>query len=83
MTLTVGPELEKWINSEVAAGHYPTPEAVVESALLDRMTGTMDETLDAEDLAAIAEADADADRGDEFTADEVRAMLKKQIEDRK
>jgi Arc/MetJ-type ribon-helix-helix transcriptional regulator len=79
MTLTLKPELAQWIQSEVAAGHYPSAEALVEAALTDRMTGAMDETLDEEDLAAIAEADADADRGDVIDFDVYRAQMMKSL----
>jgi Arc/MetJ-type ribon-helix-helix transcriptional regulator len=45
------PELEKFIDEQVKAGHFPTPEAAVEAAvqqmMLEQMRGLDNETIDA------------------------------------
>jgi Arc/MetJ-type ribon-helix-helix transcriptional regulator len=79
MTLSLKPELEEWIQSEIAAGHYPSAEAVVEAALRDQMSIVMDDTLDEDDLAAIAEADAESDRGEGMTLEEFQVEMAERI----
>ena len=57
------PELEKFIDEEVKAGHFPTPEAAVEAAveqmMFDRIHEIDDETAD-----AINRAEEQIDRGE-------------------
>ena len=76
MTLTLRPELARFIDEQVKAGHYPTAEAVVEAALADMVTGQPPaDALDEEDWAAIAEADAEFDRGEGMSREAFRAEL--------
>ena len=79
MTLTLRPELEQFIDEQVKAGHYPTREAVVEAALTGLADGPTDESLDAEDLAAIAESDAEFDRGEIIALDDLKAEYRKRF----
>ena len=69
------PEFERFIDSKVKSGHFPSPEAVVEDAL-SRM---MDEevTLTAEDVSAIAESDAQVERGEFVDFDSFAAEMRK------
>ncbi len=78
MNLTLSREIEERIADQVRSGRFPTPEAVVEAAVAD-LAEPMDPTLDAEDLAAIAEADAEIDRGEGLSIEAVRAMLSARI----
>ena len=75
MTVTLRPELERFVDEQVKAGHYPTAAAVVEAALADMAIGQLADPLDDEDSAAIAEADAEFDRGEGMERDEFRAEL--------
>ena len=63
------------IAEHVRSGRFPTPESVVEEAITMLGYALAEDTLDAEDLAAIAQADADIERGDVFIAEEARAMI--------
>ena len=73
MTLTLRPELEQFIDEQVKAGHYPSAEAVVEAALADLAVGGRPAAaLDADDWAAIAEADAQVERGEGITLEDLR-----------
>ena len=56
------PQLERFINDQVKAGHFPTREAVVEDAVTRMMAE--DETLSAEDVAAIGDSDRQIDGGE-------------------
>jgi Arc/MetJ-type ribon-helix-helix transcriptional regulator len=87
MTLTLPTETEQLIAEQVRSGRFPTPEAVVAAAAARLADGPQppagdddavwDESLDAEDRAAIAEPDAEAERGDVLDSDAFRAELAK------
>ena len=66
------PELRKFVEDQVTAGHFQSPEQVLEEALL-RM---MEEEVDDETLAAIDEGDAQLDRGEGRPWEEVREELR-------
>ena len=69
------PELEKFIQQEVKAGHFPSAEAAVEAAVEQMMIQRIYE-LDDDTAAAINRAEAQIDRGEgiDFNkfADEMR-----------
>ena len=74
--MIVPPETEGLIADLVRRGRFPSAEVAVAVAELTYGVSAdlvWDETLDADDLAAIAEADAEAERGDVFAAMDVRA----------
>ncbi len=85
--LTLSPETERMIAEQVGSGRFPTPEAGVVAAVaglagspaprVDGEEGAWDESLYAEDLAAIAEADAEAERGDGIDLETFRAEVAK------
>ena len=56
------PQLQKFIDGKVKAGHFPTPEAVVEDALARMMEEDL--ALTEEDAAAIVEADEQIEHGE-------------------
>jgi hypothetical protein len=64
------PDLEKYVAEQVEAGHFSTPEAVVEDALKRVMNA---EILTEEDLLEIEEAEKEIDRGEFLTMEQVRA----------
>ena len=45
MTVTLRPELERFVVEQVKAGHYPTAAAVVEAALADMARGRQADPL--------------------------------------
>ena len=61
------PEFQRFITSKVQAGHFPTPEAVVEDALGRMMEEEL--TLTEGDVAAINEAEIAMDRGEHIDFD--------------
>ncbi len=77
MNLTLSPEIEERIADQVRSGRYPTPEAVVEAAVAGLTEGAFDRSLDAEDVDALNEAEAQIDRGEGMTLDALRAELSK------
>ena len=79
MTLTLRSELEQFVEEQVRAGHYPTAEAVVEAALAEMAGGLQPDPLDAEDWAAIAEADAEFDRGEGIDLADLKADYEKRF----
>jgi antitoxin ParD1/3/4 len=82
MTITLTPEQLKWLEAQVAAGHFASVEEAVQTAITDFMAAASEET--GEDLEhlrqLIDEGDADIAAGrvhyyanaDELTADIVR-----------
>ena len=80
--MTLPPEVERSLADLVRSGRFPSAEvalAVAVSELADGASADLawDETLDAEDLAAIAEADAVAERGDVVDLETFRAEVAK------
>jgi hypothetical protein len=73
LTLTK-PELEAYLKDQVAAGNYPSPEAVIEDALLRAMAE--DASLTDEDVESIAASAEQLDRGEGIAADVVAAELR-------
>jgi Arc/MetJ-type ribon-helix-helix transcriptional regulator len=74
------PEIERYVREQVDAGRFPSADAVVEAAVAQMMAaGDWDELTPA-DEAAIAEADAEIDRGEgidfDAFAQEIRGRMK-------
>jgi Arc/MetJ-type ribon-helix-helix transcriptional regulator len=72
------PDLEQFIEDEVKAGHYPSPEAVVEAAIADLRDGAAGQ-LDEQTIAAINEAEDQADRGEGMELDAFRTHMRRRI----
>jgi len=81
MRLTLRPDIQRFIDEQVKAGHFPTPEAVVEAALADMRVGGEAE-LDDDAIAAINEAEAQADRGEGTDLDTFRADMTRRFNNR-
>src|SRR5438477_10337534 len=69
------PEFAKFIDEQVKAGRFRSPEEVLEEAL-SRMMCEEDLELDEETIAAIEEGEAQLDRGEGRPWEEVRAELR-------
>lgn len=74
------PEFKQFVDEQVKAGRFPSPEAVVEAGLtrlmLDPPDGVDDDELDDEDIAAIEEAEDQIARGEDLDWKEVSARLR-------
>jgi Arc/MetJ-type ribon-helix-helix transcriptional regulator len=69
------PTLQKFIDDQVQAGHFPSAQAAVETAVEQMMLdhGTLDDST----RAAIANADAQYERGESVEWRDVRDSLRK------
>lgn len=69
------PKLQKFIDEQVQAGHFPSAQAAVEAAVEQMMLdhGVLDDAT----VAAIAVADAQYERGEFVEWREVRDQLRK------
>lgn len=72
------PDLQRFIEEQVRAGHYASPEDVVEAAVAGLRDSTEAE-LDDDTIAAINEAEEQADRGEGVDLDTFRAHMEKRI----
>jgi len=74
MKLTLKPETAQFIDEQVKAGRFPSPEALVEAAVTEfREAGEME--LDTETVAAIHEGLDQADRGEGVDLDTFRTQF--------
>ncbi|HEX3359171.1 MAG TPA: hypothetical protein VHS31_19485 [Tepidisphaeraceae bacterium] len=69
------PKLQKFIDDQVQAGHFPSAQAAIETAVEQMMLdhGVLDDST----LAVIAKADAEYERGDFVEWRDVRDDLRK------
>jgi Arc/MetJ-type ribon-helix-helix transcriptional regulator len=72
------PDLERFIDEQVKTGRYPSPEAVVEAAIADFRDNSGAE-LDDDTIAAINEAEEQADRGEGMELDAFRDHMNKRM----
>jgi Arc/MetJ-type ribon-helix-helix transcriptional regulator len=77
MTLSLSRDIQQFIDEQVKAGHFPSPEAVVEAAIIEMRRA--DEELDDQTIAAINEGLEQADRGEGVELDEFRSQTMKRI----
>jgi Arc/MetJ-type ribon-helix-helix transcriptional regulator len=78
MNLSLRPEIQRFIDEQVKAGRFATPEAVVEAAITE-LRFSSDEELDEQSIAAINEAEAQADRGEGIELDAFRAKMNQRL----
>jgi antitoxin ParD1/3/4 len=71
------PEMEEFVAQQVSAGHFASPEEVIEAGLARLMLDPDSEELDAETLAAIEEGNAQIERGEGIDFDEFAAEMRK------
>jgi Arc/MetJ-type ribon-helix-helix transcriptional regulator len=79
MQLALNPEIERKIAEQVRLGLFPTPEAVVEAAVVELTERAMDDSVDESDIAAINEAEDQIDRGDGIDLPTLRAEMFKRF----
>jgi Arc/MetJ-type ribon-helix-helix transcriptional regulator len=72
------PELEKFIDEQVKAGHFPSPEAAIEAAVQQMMLDQMHE-LDDEAVDAINRADEQIDSGRGIDFKQFAAEMRKKM----
>ena len=70
------PELEKFIDDQVKAGYFPSPEAAVEAAVARMMVDREGESLTADDVAAVEASEAEIDRGERVEFDDFAASMR-------
>lgn len=75
--MTLSRDVQQFIDEQVKAGHFPSPEAVVEAAIIEMRRA--DEELDDQTIAAINEGLEQADRGEGVELDEFRSQTMKRI----
>ena len=73
------PELGKFIDDEVRAGHFPSPDAAIEAAVERMMLDRQEDDLDDELAAEINEADAQIDRGEGIDFKQFAAEMRKNL----
>jgi antitoxin ParD1/3/4 len=78
MNVSLKPELEKFVQDQVRAGRFASPDEVLEAGLTRLMLDPSDEELDAEDLAAIEESEQQITRGEAMDWKEISAKLRRQ-----
>jgi putative addiction module CopG family antidote len=75
MNLSLNPDVQRFIEEKVRAGQFATPEDVVHTAIA-RLQSDEAIELDDEELAAIEEGLAQADRGEGRPWEQVREELR-------
>ena len=82
MNISLKPDLQRFVDEQVSAGHFPSAEAVVEAAVAE-MRECRAAPLDPETIAAVNEADEQADRGEGVDLDAFRAQMRERFGARK
>lgn len=79
MTITLSPETQRLLEEKMKAGGYATADEAVRVALetMDEPEAKSLEDLDAETLAAIERAEAQAERGEGMPVDEAFEHLRR------
>jgi antitoxin ParD1/3/4 len=82
MDLNLPPEQQKWLETQVAAGAFPSVDAAAEAAIAAVMAGHAE--IEADDLswaaAYVDQARADVARGDVLTLDEHKARMEARLD---
>lgn len=71
------PDLERFIEAQVRAGHFPSNDAAIEAAVAQMKIDQEMADLTEEDWKAIEESDAQIDRGDYVDLDVFAAEMRK------
>ena len=80
--LLTKPELEEFVAEQVNAGHFASPEAVIEAGLARLMLDPDSDELDEETLAAIEEGNAQIERGEGIDFDQFAAEMRRKYSGR-
>jgi Arc/MetJ-type ribon-helix-helix transcriptional regulator len=70
------PDIQQFIDEQVALGSFPTAESVIEAAIAD-MRDDFQADLDDATIAALNEAEEQADRGEGEDLDAFRARMRR------
>jgi len=73
------PEINKFIDDQVKAGHFPTVEAAVEAAIENMMRDRVGDDLDDETSAAINRAEEQIARGEGIDYKTFAAEMRKKF----
>ena len=77
MSISLRPELKRFVEDQVRAGKFASPEEVVEAGLARLMLDPAPDDLDEDDRAAIAESEAQIARGEDLDWSQVSAELRR------
>jgi len=77
MSISLRPELKRFVEDQVRAGKFASPEEVVEAGLARLMLDPAPDDLDEDDRAAIAESEAQIARGEDLDWSQVSAALRR------
>jgi antitoxin ParD1/3/4 len=78
MTVQLSPEQQRWLEAQVAAGHFASLEQAVAVAVADLMAAVDDDLAWAKPL--VAEAEAELARGEAVPGDEALARIRKSLD---
>jgi Arc/MetJ-type ribon-helix-helix transcriptional regulator len=73
------PELEKFIDDQVRAGRFSTPEAAIEAAVENLMLDSEFDDLDDDTAAAINRAEEQIERGEGIDFKQFAAEMRKKF----
>jgi Arc/MetJ-type ribon-helix-helix transcriptional regulator len=76
------PDLVKFVQGQVAEGHFDSPEEVIEAALLRLRSATVFADLDPETLATLRASREELDRGEGRDFREALGELRRKFEQR-
>ena len=76
MTISLSPELMKYVEEQVRAGRFASAQEVLEAGLARLMLDPVPDALDNEDLAGIVESEAQIERGEDLEWAQVSAALR-------
>jgi hypothetical protein len=79
MKLSLSPQTEERIAEQVRLGRFPTPEAVVDAAVVELTERLLDDSINASDIAAINEAEAQIDRDEGIELPALRLEISKRF----
>jgi putative addiction module CopG family antidote len=75
MNITLQPSARQFIDDQVKAGRFASPDAVIDAAIAEMRELQAASELDDEAIAAISEAEAQADRGEGVDLDAFRSQF--------
>lgn len=76
MDVTLKPETKRFVDEQVKAGHFSSPEEVLEAGVARLMLDPDPRELDEQTMAAIDRAEAQFDRGEGIPVDEAFERLR-------
>ena len=79
MNVSLKPELEAFVASQVESGGYGSADEVLEAAVARLMLDPEPGELDAQTLAALEEAEAQLDRGEGIPVEQAFELLRQKF----